>query len=150
MKWHWLVVGLAAGALLLGCEGGRQPVEIEEEPIPATAQTALQAVDTAVADFEKALDGTDIEATRQAAKTVTRKLGSLASFLSDMDLKAAEDARKAGTQPPPAVTAKLRPAITAADEAFGALVPPTDDVAKAKELLPQIKSGVDAVRDLVK
>lgn len=150
MKWYWLVVGLAAGVLLLGCETKKQEGVIEEEIIPATAKTALEAADAAVADLEKALEASDLDATRNAAKAVSRKLGSLASFLSAMDLKAIEDARKAGTQAPPAVMQKLQPAIVAADEAFSAVLPPGNDVAKAKELLPQIKSGVDAVRDLAK
>ncbi len=150
MKWYWLVVGLAAGGLLLGCGTERPPVDVEEEPIPETFKAALAAADAAVADLEKALEGSDLDATRNAAKAVSRKVSSLASFLRDKELEDIEKARKAGTRPPPAVMVKLQPAIVAADQAFTGLLPPGNDVAKAKELLPQIKSGVDAVRDLVK
>ena len=150
MKWHWLFVGVVAGALLLGCGKRREYEPPEMEVAVSTAKAALEAVDTAVANLEKALEGSDIEATRDAARAVTRKLGSLASFLSEMDTKAGDDARKAGTTPPPAVMGKVQPALIAADEAFSAVLPPDNDVAKAKELVPQIKSGVDAVRDVVK
>jgi len=67
-----------------------------------------------------------------------------------MDTEAGQQARKTGTVPGPPVMNKLVPALTAADEAFSAVLPPGNDVAKAKELVPQIKSGVDAVRDVVK
>ncbi len=150
MKWHWLFVGLVAGALLLGCGDERTYPEPETEITPPTGKAAVEAVDTAVADLEKALEGSDLEATRDAARAVTRKLGSLANLLSKMDLEAGQQARKAGTVPGPPAMRKLQPALTAADEAFSAVLPPGNDVAKAKELVPQIKSGVDAVRDVVK
>ncbi|MCK4300035.1 MAG: hypothetical protein KAX80_10910 [Planctomycetes bacterium] len=150
MKWHWLFVGLVAGAVLLGCGEGRTYPEPETEVVAGTPKAALEAVDVAVANLEKALEGSDLEATRDAARAVTRKLGSVASFLSEMDTKAGNEARKAGTTPGPQAMDKLQPALIAADEAFSAVLPPGNDVAKAKELIPQIKSGVDAVRDLVK
>ena len=150
MKWYWLVVGLAAGALLLGCGDERPEIQADTEVMPATGKAALAAVDKAVADLEKALEGSDLEATRDAARALTRKLGSLASIVADMDGEAADEAHKAGTTAPPPIMNKLSPAITAADEAFAAVLPPGNDVAKAKELVPQIKSGVDAVRDVVK
>ncbi len=150
MKWYWLFVGLVAGALLLGCNPEREYPPQETETPVATAKAALEAVDRAVADLEKALEGSDLEATRQAAKAVSGRLASLAGFLSDMDTEAGQEARKAGTVPGPLAMGKLQPALTAAEEAFSAVLPPGNDVAKAKELVPQIKSGVDAVRDIVK
>ena len=146
MKWHLLLVGLVVGVMLLGCGETRPPVEVPPQVLPKTIEQGLAEADASIASLEKALEGSDLEAIRLATNDVTKKLGGLASLLTADHLKAVEDARKAGTQAPPDPMAKLGPSIQAAGDAFTAVVPPNSDISKVKELLPQIKSGVEAMR----
>ena len=101
-----------------------------------------------MAGLEKALEGTDIEAIGTACRELVSKLNGLASHLSDMDMKAAEAARKAGTTAPKAKMGLLQPAIEAGDATIRAVV--NKDIPGVKELLPQIKSSVDAARGALK
>lgn len=150
MKWHWLVVLLMVGVVLMGCEQKKALPPVKTVKVEATPEEALQAVDKAIADLEKALQGSDLEAVRGAAQVLNEKLGSLASHVSQMDTEKQQEAHKAGKPIPPALMDKLAPAISASDEMMTALIPPKNDVAKAKQVLPTIKSAVDAVRSALK
>ena len=153
MKWQFLLVCVALGALLIGCESGsRQPTEQDAEPIPETPTAAIDKADGALAELEKAVQGSDIEAVRRAVVSMNTALNGLMSHLSDMDLKAKEEARQAGaTEMPTGAADALKPALQALQDAHSAVLPPPkNDVAKVKEVIPVIKSGLDAVRDVAK
>lgn len=150
MKWYWLVALLVVGMVLVGCEQKKTLPPVPIVQIEPTPEAALQAVDKAIADLEGALQGSDLEAIRSAAQRVNQKLGSLASHISQSDLEAQKAAREAGKQAPPPLMDKLGPAISASDAMLTALIPPRNDVAKAREALPTVKSGVDAIRSALK
>jgi hypothetical protein len=149
MKWQWLAVCLVAATLLVSCETKKEVPPQEEQVIAATAKEELQKVDSALAKFEEALGAADLEATRTAARDLNRALSGLASHLAAKDMEAEQAAHKAGTEAPPAVMSGLRPALDAAGQVMEAVIPPRNDLARAQQLLPQIKSGVDAVRGSV-
>ena len=150
MKWHLLLVCLALGALLVGCDSSGRDLPTAEPapPLPPTPEAAMDKADEAVAELEKAVAGSDIEQVRKAVMGMNTALGGLISHLSQMDRQAQADARESGaTQMPPSLVAPLTPAMSAMGAALSAVVPPpNNDIAKVKEAIPIVKSALDAVR----
>ena len=150
MKWHRLLVVLVVGAALLGCTEEKVLPPLEKEPVTATPESALDLADKAVADLEKALEGTDLDAVRLAARATSRAVGAVAGHVETLDTKLAQEAREAGETQPVLLMSKLRAALRASDQALDAVMPPRDDVAQVREAVPQIKSALAAVRAAVK
>ena len=149
MKWHLLLVCLALGALLVGCEGGGKDLPSQEpaEALPTTPKAAMEKADEAVAELEKAVAGTDIERVRKAVMGMNTGLAGVVSLLSEADQQAAQDAREAGTPIPASKADALAPALDAIAKSFEAVIPPpNNDIAKVKEAIPIIKAALDAVR----
>jgi hypothetical protein len=146
MKLHWLAVVLVVGVFLVGCTPERPQTTLPPAPTAPTAQTALQNVDKAMADLEKALAGTDKDAMMGAARLLDVAVGGLRGQLAAKDDAAALKAHQASTEAPPAISGQLGPATEAAGSMMGAVSATPPDVARAKTLLAQVKSAVDAVR----
>ena len=153
MKWHLLFVCLALGALLVGCDTAKTQETVQDAPPPPpTPKAAMQSADDALAALEKAVAGSDIEAVRKAILGMNTALGGVMSHLSEMDLQIQKDIVEAGgTEMPPSLGAPLGPALDAIATAHSAVLPPpNNDIAKVKEVIPIVKSALDAVRDAAK
>jgi len=150
MKWQWIVVCLVVGVVLLGCETKKATPPVGKQVIAPTAKGELVKVDSAIAKLEQALGTSNLEGVRSAVKDLNGSLSGLASHISKMDMEAEQAAHQAGAETPVALMSKLVPAIEAAGQAMEAVIPPGNDIARVQELLGRIKSGVDAVRGVVK
>jgi hypothetical protein len=147
MKWQLVLVCAIAGILLAGC-GDQKPDNpnvggAEEATTPAQG---LAAANQAYAAAEKAFEGGNAETIGTALLDLDRKVGALAGAVSEVDTKAAEDARQAGNPEPAKLMSALQPAMVACGEAVAAIAPPNNDVAAAKAQMPAIKAALDALQ----
>jgi hypothetical protein len=148
MKLHWLAVLLVVGVFLVGCTQKRETPPPVVAPAAETAQTALQNTDKAIAAMEAALQGTDKEAMMTAAQQLDLAVSGLRGNIGQKSDEAEAIAHKEGKPAPARLEAPLGPAMDAASNMMGAVSAATPDVTRAKSLLAQVKSSVEAVRKL--
>jgi hypothetical protein len=149
MRLHWLLGLLVVGLFLVGCSQERPTPPTVTAPATPTPQKALEVADKTMADMEKALAGTDKDAMMKAAQQLDLAVSGLRGQLGTRDDAAAQKAHTDGKEAPPATAGQLGPAMTAAGSMMSAVSANPPDVARAKALLTQVKSGVDAVRKIV-
>jgi hypothetical protein len=149
MKLHWLAVLLVVGVFLVGCTQKRETPPPVVAPTAETPQTALQNTDKAIAAMETALAGSDKDAMMKAAQQLDLAVSGLRGNLGQKSDEAEAKAHTEGKPAPARLEAQLAPALDAATSMMGAVSGATPDVTKAKSLLAQVKSGVEAVRKVV-